>query len=175
MVSRKEYLKEWYKKNRDRQRAAGRKNYEENKEAYKRRAREWEAENPERMKELKDKWRHSEKGLQQSCDWTEKNRKEHNETNARSKKKHVARVRAECRGRQAAKLHRTPAWADHAAILAIYVECERRNQATGVKHVVDHEIPLQGESVSGLHVASNLQILTEQENLSKGNKLLEVS
>jgi 5-methylcytosine-specific restriction endonuclease McrA len=35
---------------------------------------------------------------------------------------------------------------------------------------VDHIIPLQGTIVSGLHVLSNLQYLTREENSRKNNK-----
>lgn len=37
---------------------------------------------------------------------------------------------------------------------------------------VDHVIPLQGEMVSGLHVATNLQVIPWIANVSKANKYL---
>mgnify|MGYP000079246860 len=72
--------------------------------------------------------------------------------------------------RRSAKLERTVPWADLVSIQAIYSEAKRLTETTGVKHHVDHVIPLQGELVSGLHVESNLQVLTAQENCSKSNK-----
>ena len=68
---------------------------------------------------------------------------------------------AETRKRQAAKIKRTPAWADLKAIQAIYENCPPG-------YHVDHVIPLRGEKVSGLHVPGNLQYLSAHDNISKG-------
>lgn len=64
--------------------------------------------------------------------------------------------------RRAAKKSSTPCWADLDAIRDIYKNCPDG-------YHVDHIIPLMGETVCGLHVENNLQYLTAEENLIKGN------
>jgi hypothetical protein len=73
--------------------------------------------------------------------------------------------------RRAGRIQRTPPWADDVAIARIYAEAIRRTAETGVPHHVDHELPLRGKKVSGLHVAENLQIITAHENQKKGNRI----
>lgn len=72
--------------------------------------------------------------------------------------------------RLSAKMQRVPAWADLAAIKAVYAEARALTKASGVSHHVDHILPLQGRLVSGLHVHTNLQILTGSENCRKNNR-----
>jgi hypothetical protein len=80
-----------------------------------------------------------------------------------------ALVRFHANKRRAAKLKRTPSWADLEAMRGIYAEAARLTRDTGIPHAVDHIYPLQGKLVSGLHVSGNLQILTASENSRKRN------
>jgi hypothetical protein len=78
--------------------------------------------------------------------------------------------------RRAAVLKRTPAWLsdfDHLRIKCRYEVAAMLNKHGVQRWHVDHIIPLQGKTVSGLHVPSNLQVITKAANLAKGNSFLE--
>lgn len=71
---------------------------------------------------------------------------------------------------------RVPPWLTEAQkqeINDIYRKAREIERLTGVKHHVDHIVPLQGALVSGLHVPWNLQILSATENSRKSNRFEE--
>lgn len=47
-----------------------------------------------------------------------------------------------------------------------------RQSATGIKWDVDHMLPLMGETVSGLHCGTNLQLIPRKLNHRKNNRAL---
>ena len=91
------------------------------------------------------------------------NKKRKAEWGRQYRKDNAAKFAASSAKRRAVKSERTVGWTDDLVIKMIYEDCPKGYQ-------VDHIIPLRGEKVSGLHVAWNLQYLTAEENLAKGNK-----
>jgi len=100
-----------------------------------------------------------------SCNKKYADKREHyrEQYEGKNPEKKRAWVNASSAKRRAAKLNRTPSWADLEKIKEVYANCPEG-------YHVDHIIPLQGKTVSGLHVETNLQYLTAEENLKKGNK-----
>lgn len=82
----------------------------------------------------------------------------------------AARKRAAGALRRAREAERSPEWRDREAIAEVYREAERITRETGIPHDVDHEIPLHGEAVSGLHVHNNLRVIPKLDNIRKGNR-----
>ena len=78
-----------------------------------------------------------------------------------------------CQRRKIDKMHRTPAWLtedDKWMMEQAYEIAALRTEMLGVEFHVDHVIPLRGRSVSGLHVPTNLRVVTWLENQRKTNK-----
>lgn len=96
---------------------------------------------------------------------TPEGRAKHNEASLAWARNNPGKAAAKVMKRKAAQLQRTPSWADLQAIQATYEE----NAVLGL--ATDHEIPLLGKLVSGLHVHYNLQGLAKGPNSSKGNKM----
>lgn len=61
------------------------------------------------------------------------------------------------------KFKRTPEWANLEAVKFWYECCPKGCE-------VDHIIPLHGKTISGLHIETNLQWLTQSQNRGKSNK-----
>ena len=157
------YPKEWKEKNPEKfkanQKKSKKKNalkikkksaeyYQENKEHYSENGKVWRENNPEKEKARGKRYRKENKGV----------------TNAKTAK------------RRAQKLNATPKWISEEQILEIkdiYKKSAQKTKETGIKHTVDHILPLQGENVCGLHVPWNLRVITNKENSAKNNNVLE--
>ena len=79
-------------------------------------------------------------------------------------------VAANCAKRRAWKRNQSPKLTDteQQQVIAIYKRCQDLTESTGILHHVDHRIPLSKE---GEHHPNNLQILTAEQNIKKGNRL----
>ena len=134
-----------YQANRDEKLAKQRAYQQSNREVYRAASKKWREANPLMMRVCKDIW-------------ASKNPHK----NAAAATRYYARKRK-----------RSPLWltADHhAEIEKYYAVAAWLSKNSGVKHAVDHIVPLHGENVCGLHVPWNLQVLTLSENSSKGNR-----
>ncbi len=166
---------EWNKNNVEKVKAQGRVWREANREYDTARKMEWAKKHPD-SKKLADK-KSYERNKQRRLETVGRYRLLNQEAvKTRSKLWRASNpdyIHAKNKERHAAKLQRLPKWLtaeDLRQIQDIYAECRKLSIESGVAHHVDHFYPLQGEKVSGLHVPSNLQIVTAKENLSKKNK-----
>jgi len=127
--------------------AAGRRYYEKNKEAVKARA---NARPPEERRRSRNKHKQENPEVYKAL------------TTARKRRHRNA----------------TPKWVtqeEKKAIRQLYMQAIKLTKLTGVRYVVDHDYPLNGKEICGLHVLSNLKVMTQEENLKKSNKLLDAT
>lgn len=159
----------------------------ENPEKVKLSTQRWREENADVFAEIKRIWRENnkeylrekrklqyeqnkEKENQQSRAYKDLHREEINSKRAQFLRENPEINRAAAGRYRSAKRRAIPAWANFEKILEIYREAVRLTKETGIPHHVDHIVPLQSKWVCGLHVETNLQILTKSENSSKSNR-----
>lgn len=74
---------------------------------------------------------------------------------------------------RAKKYNAFPKWAntprERLKILKIYIEAQYKNLTTKKKWQVDHIIPLYGVTICGLHVSTNLRVVSKVANQAKSN------
>ncbi|MDB4312179.1 HNH endonuclease [bacterium] len=115
---------------------------------------------------------HPEKYRERARKYREENREKCREACRRNYRKHKSYYVSKDARRRAFKLKAQPAWIggeENFLLEEIYSLAKMRTEMTNLRWEVDHIIPLQGKNVCGLHVPSNLQIITEFENRSKSN------
>ena len=103
--------------------------------------------------------------------WYEANKDKHSENSKKTYNLNKPRKLLDYYRRQKRVAQATPPWVDKKDLLKIYKEAEELRKKTGKKYEVDHIIPLVHEKVCGLNVPWNLQIITEEENRKKANKV----
>jgi len=111
--------------------------------------------NKYRARELKNKNNHRDKYNKQHAEWTKRNR---------SKVNHWRKDRKVRIKHGKLMLHKD----QESIIKTIYGLSTRVSECTGIKHHVDHIIPI---SRGGYHIHTNMQVLPEKINLRKANKL----
>lgn len=135
-------------------------NYIQNKErATELKKRRYDAD-PEKYREYSREWydNNKERAYKTARTWVENNR---------------GAVRAMKKRCKVKRSYRMPSWLteeDQRNIQGFYDMAVRLTECTGIEHHVDHIHPLNGKTVSGLHVPWNLQVLPATQNLKKSNK-----
>jgi hypothetical protein len=148
--------KKHYAENAEKEKEKNRANYRRHAEERKRKQREYRAQqDPAEIARKNKEWREA------NAEALEAERK------SPSGRARSAAVTAK---RRAARIERTPEWADPGSVKDIYRAASEITAETGIPHHVDHIIPLQGKKVSGLHHQDNLMIVPSAVNLSKNNR-----
>lgn len=155
-----------------------REEYERNKDKYKERAERWRMENQGQYRESKKEYLKREDvkvaARIRAKEWRDKNLERKKEADKNWRENNTDKKRSYQAFRRAKVKSATPPWLtkEHKKQIGlIYREALRLTQETGILFHVDHIVPLNGRTVSGLHVPWNLQVMKAEDNHRKSNKI----
>jgi hypothetical protein len=122
---------------------------------------EWRKNNPDKMAKYQS-------------EWTKRNKEQSKQAIKLWKSTNKDAVDASTAKRRASKLQATASWygeLDELVMVEAFDLARLRYRTTGIKWHIDHMIPLQAKEASGIHCASNIQVIPEKLNVSKANKM----
>jgi len=170
-----ERKKQWAKDNEEKIKQGNAKLYQENRECRLEYAKSYREDNPEKIKESRKARYESNKEsiLAKNKEWRDsKPREYHNE--------YLRKWKSENRGKvvQSGKKRSIPmskclkllGGRQIGVLNQFYNYASRISECIGIKHHVDHVLPLVGDGFTGLHVPWNLQVIPATINLRKGNR-----
>jgi hypothetical protein len=170
----KKHCKEWKERNRDKHRQGSLRWARKNKQRHKQNCKNWVENNKERTRELKRNWARNNYCPVKRREYRLKNIDRDRETSRAWSRNNRGKRNAVAAERRAMLLCATPPWITESMreeIKNIYIKADIISKKTGIKHHVDHIMPLKSEKLCGLHVPWNLQILTAEENIKKSNRV----
>ena len=130
--------------------------------------------NPELAKQKAKEYYHNniEKRRAYALQWKYKNKDKVKSSEAKYRKNNPEKMEWDLSQRRKSVKQATVKWTNKLLVSKIYKLRSRLNKIAGYeKYHVDHELPLNGKNVSGLHVENNLKITLAKDNLMKGNKV----
>jgi hypothetical protein len=170
-----ERKKRWAKDNEKKIKQGNAKLYQENRECRLEYAKSYREDNPEKIKESrKARYESNKEAINaKNKEWRDsKPREYHNE--------YLRKWKSENRGKvvQSGKKRSIPmskclkllGGQQIGVLNQFYNYASRISECIGIKHHVDHVLPLVGDGFTGLHVPWNLQVIPATINLRKGNR-----
>jgi hypothetical protein len=164
--------KEYKANNKDKVRESAKRYRVENKEAISEYYRNLRLTNPELLNERSKEYRRNnpEKCKAYTKYYNETFPEKRKETRRRYSSIHKEETLARSAKRKAAKRKAVPKFIDIDKVNFFYKEASRLTIETSINYEVDHIVPITSKFVCGLHYHLNLQVITESENASKGNR-----
>lgn len=144
-----------------------REEYQRNKDKYIARAKEWAKKNPNSRNEYFSREEVKIAASQRTKEWSAKNKDRKRANDKAWVKANRGLANSYQAHRRAKERKATPSWLteEHRESIAkIYTEALELTQRLGIRHEVDHIVPLSGKTVSGLHVPWNLRAIPAKEN-----------